>query len=160
MREALVKNGSATICGLRFAFNKERLKRAESQPILRQILVLLTETPDLKLEIQVHSDSSVRDICGRRLTHDRAQEIKRWLVTQGIAAELLAAQGYGETRPLARSDTSEAAPATAASSSSIARECLPAGRVQVPVGHRVMRAWHPRRLARLCLTKASGCTAR
>lgn len=101
LRDALAKDGHVAIYGIAFAINKADLRLAEAEPILRQILALLLENPALRLEIQVHSDDSFRNVYGRRPTQDRAQTIMRWLIAQGIAPARLIAKGYGETQPLA-----------------------------------------------------------
>jgi outer membrane protein OmpA-like peptidoglycan-associated protein len=106
LRSELASKGSVVVYGIAFEINKDRLRR-EAVPVLRQILTLLRETPDLKLEIQVHSDDSSRNVYGRRPTHNRAHEIMRWLISQGVDPARLTAQGYGETKPLVLNRTPE-----------------------------------------------------
>ncbi len=107
LREALGQKGRVTLYGVICELNKDSLRLPEAEPVLRQILTLLQETPALKLEIQVHTDDSFRDVWGRSPSRNRAQEIVRWLIFHGIAPARLVAQGYGESKPVASNLTPE-----------------------------------------------------
>lgn len=107
LREALAQKGQVIVYGILFELNKDYLRLPEAEPVLRQLLALLQGTPKLKLEIQVHTDDSFRNVWGRSPSRNRAQEIVRWLVTHGVAAARLVAQGYGESKPVASNRTPE-----------------------------------------------------
>lgn len=107
LRQALSQKGRVTLYGVIFELNKDSLRLPEAEPILRQILTLLQETPALKLEIQVHTDDSFRNVWGRSPSRNRAREIVRWLIVHGIAPARLVAQGYGESKPVASNLTPE-----------------------------------------------------
>jgi hypothetical protein len=62
LRAELARKGRLTVCGILFELNKDYLRLPEAEPVLRQILILLQNTPALKLAIQVHTDDSFRDI--------------------------------------------------------------------------------------------------
>ena len=106
LREALQKGG-ATIYGITFELNKAILRVPESEPILRQIVALLVQDAALKLEIQVHSDDSFKNIYSHSPTRNRAETLRRWLIQHGIEPSRLTAQGYGETVPVASNKTPE-----------------------------------------------------
>lgn len=42
-----------------------------------------------------------------KLSKDRALSVKDWLVSKGIEAKRLTAEGYGDTRPVASNKTKE-----------------------------------------------------
>jgi outer membrane protein OmpA-like peptidoglycan-associated protein len=107
LRAALAQTGRVTLYGIPFEINKDYLRLPEAEPVLRQILLLLQTSPDLKLEIQVHTDDSFRNVWGRSPSRNRAQELMRWLITHGIPAARLVAQGLGESRPVASNRTPE-----------------------------------------------------
>lgn len=107
LRETLAQKGQVTLYGLAFELNKDSLRLPEAEPVLKQILALLQETPALKIEIQVHTDDSFRNIWGRSPSRNRAQEIARWLIAHGTAPARLVAQGYGESKPVASNRTPE-----------------------------------------------------
>jgi outer membrane protein OmpA-like peptidoglycan-associated protein len=106
LQRALTDQGRAVIYGVVFELNKAQL-RSESWPILEEILKLLQDAPDLKIEIQVHSDDSFRHVYAIHPTERRAREIQAWLIHKGITPDRLAARGYGETKPVAPNRTVE-----------------------------------------------------
>jgi OmpA-OmpF porin, OOP family len=73
----------------------------EGHPVLGQIVVVLRDEPGLRLGIGVHSDTQGGAEFNLRITQERADAIRDWLVSQGIAAERIEATGYGEQRPVA-----------------------------------------------------------
>lgn len=105
LRDALQK-GAANIYGIMFELNKDVL-RPEALPVLQQILALLVADPALKLEVQVHSDDSFKNIYSHSPTQRRANTIVSWLVQHGIEARRLVARGYGENVPVASNKTPE-----------------------------------------------------
>ena len=107
LAQALAQQGRAVIYGLTFELNKARIRLDESQSILRQILRLLQDAPELNIEIQVHSDASFADHYAIDPTQARARTLENWLVTQGIAPTRLVARGYRNNQPLADNRTAE-----------------------------------------------------
>lgn len=63
----------------------------------------MTELPDLRLQIDVHTDDGIvtRGLYpdNLELSQAQAEAIAAYLVTKGIAANRLVAKGWGETRP-------------------------------------------------------------
>ena len=62
---------------------------------------MLEDNPSLKLEIQGHTDNVGDDVLNMRLSLERAESVRRYLIDHGIAADRLVARGYGESRPTA-----------------------------------------------------------
>jgi outer membrane protein OmpA-like peptidoglycan-associated protein len=73
----------------------------EGHPVLGQVVLVLRNDPALRLGIGVHSDGQGGGEFNLRITQERADAIREWLVGQGIAAERLEATGFGETHPVA-----------------------------------------------------------
>jgi outer membrane protein OmpA-like peptidoglycan-associated protein len=88
------------VYGIQFAFNKSTI-RADSEPVLQNVLGILNGRPDLKLEIQGHTDNIGSDEYNQKLSESRAASVVAWLTSKGIAPERLTAQGYGMTQPIA-----------------------------------------------------------
>lgn len=107
LAQALAQQGRAVIYGLTFEVNKAQIRPDESLSVLRQILRLLQDAPDLNIEIQVHSDDSFANHYAIEPTQARARTLVDWLVTQGIAPARLAARGYRNNQPLADNRTAE-----------------------------------------------------
>jgi len=100
----LKKNCHVALYGVLFDFNKSTLQAA-SDPVLQQILALLSKDAALKLEIQGHTDNVGNDGYNQTLSEARAHAVVTWLTQHGIAAARLTSKGYGKTRPVADNST-------------------------------------------------------
>lgn len=70
----------------------------ESQPALWDLFQIMLDNPNLKIEIQGHICCIAKD--HRNLSTDRAKQIKRFLVYQGIAQHRIQTKGFGVSQPL------------------------------------------------------------
>jgi outer membrane protein OmpA-like peptidoglycan-associated protein len=61
----------------------------------------------LVIEIQGHADERADDDFNMRLTQDRAEAVRLYLIGKGVAGDRLVARGYGETRPLCHAHNEE-----------------------------------------------------
>lgn len=86
-----------------FDFNSAKLKQ-ESSDELNRLKQFMLSNPDTNIEIAGHTDSVGPKAYNKDLSQRRAQAIVGYLVSEGIAAERLVAQGYGEEDPLASND--------------------------------------------------------
>ncbi len=89
-----------------FDFNKSTIK-PESEPELGRLVKLLTDVPELKIEISGHTDSKGEDAYNQKLSEARAQSVTNYLVEKGIVVDRLTYKGYGESQPIASNDTDE-----------------------------------------------------
>jgi OOP family OmpA-OmpF porin len=72
----------------------------ESETELSQLGSALERYPDVKLEIQGHTDTRGSASSNMRLSQARADAVRSWLLTHNnIRSENLTAKGYGETQP-------------------------------------------------------------
>lgn len=83
---------------------KAELKTSSYQT-LNELVDILTEFPDIKIEIDGHTDAQGDAETNMQLSEDRAHSVYDYLVAQGIAAERLAYKGYGSTMPVATNET-------------------------------------------------------
>ena len=67
----------------------------------------LKERGDVKVEIAGHTDSRGSDEYNMNLSQQRAEAVRNYLISKGIAAERLFAKGYGESQPVADNETDE-----------------------------------------------------
>ena len=72
---------------------------------LNDVVELLRQAPRMRIEIQGHTDSRGTYRHNLRLSNVRAQAVKQYLMSQGIAAKRLVATGYGPNRPMGSNDT-------------------------------------------------------
>jgi len=83
-----------------FETNSATLTTA-SRPVLDQVATGMKKYPRLKVEVQGHTDSSGADSYNMKLSQQRADAVRDYLISQGVAAGQLTAKGYGETQPVA-----------------------------------------------------------
>jgi OOP family OmpA-OmpF porin len=103
----IAETGSASLPDSLFDEGSATL-REESRKILASVGELLQSDASLKIEIQVHTDDAGGAATNLRLSRSRAAALKSYLVDNlGIAPERLAANGLGQTRPVASNATEE-----------------------------------------------------
>jgi outer membrane protein OmpA-like peptidoglycan-associated protein len=78
-----------------------------SEPELRKLVDFLAENPDLKVEVQGHTDNTGRAENNLGLSEKRARSVVVFLVSRGINRERLQWAGYGEDRPVATNETED-----------------------------------------------------
>ena len=81
--------------------------KSESKVELNKVYNLLTDNPDLKIEISGHTDSVGTDSYNKELSNNRARSVYNYLVEKGIRAGRLEFKGYGEKQPIAPNETEE-----------------------------------------------------
>jgi outer membrane protein OmpA-like peptidoglycan-associated protein len=84
---------------LQFAGGKASLPEGELES-LERIARLLTDFPKLTVRIEGHTDSAGSDESNLALSQARADAVRQALAERGIAAERMATEGLGETRPI------------------------------------------------------------
>jgi outer membrane protein OmpA-like peptidoglycan-associated protein len=84
---------------INFAFNSAAIPR-ENQPQLDRIVQLMHEVPTLALSIEGHTDAVGSVDYNLDLSRQRALSVARYLVSQGVDPERLAAVGKGKSEPL------------------------------------------------------------
>lgn len=70
-----------------------------SHALLRAVAKILRRYPKVSLEVQGHTDSGGDPARNLALSQQRADSVRAFLIKEGIAAERLAARGYGATQP-------------------------------------------------------------
>ena len=72
--------------------------REDAANELEKILSVLQQSPNMKIDIRSHTDARATAAYNLKLSENRAQSTRNWLINQGIAAERLTAKGYGESK--------------------------------------------------------------
>lgn len=80
-----------------FDLNKATL-RAESTAELQRLVTLMNDVPTLKIELGGHTDSQGSDSYNLQLSKNRAKAVVDYLTKNGISADRLKWEGYGETQ--------------------------------------------------------------
>jgi outer membrane protein OmpA-like peptidoglycan-associated protein len=89
-----------------FDFNKYTLKPAARERLARVSGIVLAY-PDLKLEIEGHTDSVGTEEYNQTLSEKRAATVRDYLVGSGVSIDNVTARGLGKSDPVA--DNSSAA---------------------------------------------------
>ena len=89
-----------------FGVNKSDI-RSEAYPQLNEAVKILNENPEMRVEIQGHTDNTGSEAYNQTLSEKRAVAIKAYLVKEGIDADRLEEKGYGESVPIASNDSEE-----------------------------------------------------
>lgn len=87
-----------------FDTNKATIKPV-SFPLLNQVAQALKDNPNIKVEVQGHTDSRGNDAFNLRLSQNRAESVRTYLINQGIAPDRMTARGYGENVMIADNRT-------------------------------------------------------
>ena len=73
---------------------------------LAKISGIVLAHPSLSLEAEGHTDSVGSESSNLRLSENRANSVREFLIGQGIAASSIGSRGFGEDQPVSTNDTS------------------------------------------------------
>jgi outer membrane protein OmpA-like peptidoglycan-associated protein len=74
--------------------------RHESIGFIRELARFLQQNPSVVLRIDGHTDSDGSATANMTLSHERAEEVKRLLISSGIEEQRISTKGYGSTKPV------------------------------------------------------------
>lgn len=95
---------AAVLRGVNFEFNSATLTY-NAETILDRTARTLLDSPGFDVLITGHTDSKGSDSYNMQLSKERAQSVRRYLVSKGVDGARLEFRGYGETKPVASNDT-------------------------------------------------------
>lgn len=81
-----------------YAFDSAELT-PESTQSLDELVALLSENPNITIELSSHCDYRGNDAYNMRLSQRRAESVVRYLIAAGIKEDRLTPVGYGENQP-------------------------------------------------------------
>ncbi|MEY2760439.1 MAG: hypothetical protein RLZZ96_339 [Bacteroidota bacterium] len=102
----LVKGSTATVNNLFFDLGKATLK-PESEPELKRIQQVMKENMALVIEISGHTDNTGSDEINNKLSLERANAVKDYLLNGNIDSSRIRTKGYGKSKPKADNSTEE-----------------------------------------------------
>ena len=106
MLAALDKDGFIALHGILFDTGKGTIK-PESEPLLAEIVKLLTENPELRLSVEGHTDNVGKPKDNQVLSQKRADSVKKYLTGKGIDAKRLETKGWGDSKPVGDNRTED-----------------------------------------------------
>jgi len=87
-----------------FATNRTNIQR-KSFKVLDAAALVLKNHPEMRIEIEGHTDDRGSDAFNLKLSEGRAASVKKYFIKKGVPAERLASKGYGESQPIADNKT-------------------------------------------------------
>jgi outer membrane protein OmpA-like peptidoglycan-associated protein len=114
---SIVKNNMPTVVGnsseskwaligINFEFNKATLT-PESLPILANTAEILLTNPDINVEIEGNTDNIGSKHYNMELSIRRADVVKDYLISKGVAAGRITTKGMGKDNPVVSNKTAE-----------------------------------------------------
>ncbi len=101
--DALTVGVSSVLRNIYFDFNKSTFTQ-DSYTELNKLEKLLSQNPNIKVEIAGHTDKVGAIIYNKDLSQRRADAVVKYLKKKGIDPRRLEAEGFGMTKPLASND--------------------------------------------------------
>ena len=99
VKKELVEKVNYAAKKIQFTYAKAVLLPS-SYVVLNEVVEILKQNPDLKLSIEGHSSSDGQYDVNMRLSQQRADNVKKYLISKGIDASRLNSNGFGPNQPL------------------------------------------------------------
>ena len=80
---------------------------AESYEQLNGLLKMLKDDPQMKIVVEGHTDNVGDPTQNKRLSLERAFNVREYLISKGIAGNRIQFKGYGDTKPVADNSSEE-----------------------------------------------------
>ncbi len=90
--------------GINFDIDKATIT-PQSMGTLNMIVKLMQDNPDVKFEVDGHTDNTGTPAHNLVLSQQRAAAVTAQLTTMGIDASRLSSKGFGDTKPIADNST-------------------------------------------------------
>jgi outer membrane protein OmpA-like peptidoglycan-associated protein len=99
-----LKKFTGVVEGIYFDVGKATI-RNQSTPKLEGAANVLKEFPSISMEISGHTSSEGDPAFNQKLSQDRADAVKQWLVEKGIPSQRIKTRGAGPDEPIANNKT-------------------------------------------------------
>ncbi|MBZ5715716.1 OmpA family protein [Nannocystis pusilla] len=90
-----------------FASGKSELLPTAASRLTQVAEALVAGDPDATFVVEGHTDSSGNEDFNQKLSEARAQAVRDFLVSRGVAADRIQARGVGEAQPVADNSSAE-----------------------------------------------------
>jgi outer membrane protein OmpA-like peptidoglycan-associated protein len=101
-----IKRGRVILLGVRFPAGSPAINPA-SYLVLDEVVASLVDWPQVMIEIQGHTDRTGTEEEKLRLSQERAEAVREYLINRGIAPHRLTAVGKGWSDPIADDRTAQ-----------------------------------------------------
>lgn len=97
--EPMVIDKPVRLDNINYAFNSWEIT-SRSSGILDGLVKILTDNPEIDVEIASHTDTRGDQDINKYVSQQRAQAVVRYLILKGVNPRRLSSKGYGKERPL------------------------------------------------------------
>ncbi len=102
-----IEKGAAVILKNIFFDSNSDLLKKESEIELDKFVFLLNENPNLKIQVNGHTDNIGKKEDNQKLSLSRANAVVKYFVSKGIKLTRLTTMGFGDTKPIADNNTEQ-----------------------------------------------------
>ncbi len=81
--------------------------KTDTQISLAKVSGILQAYPGLKLQVEGYTDSVGSDDYNQKLSENRADAVKDFLISQGVQTDNISSTGYGKAKPVADNNTAQ-----------------------------------------------------
>ncbi|GGF04455.1 hypothetical protein GCM10011383_14430 [Hymenobacter cavernae] len=78
--------------------------RENSYPELQRLIRILKDYPTVEIKLEGHTDNQGDPALNLKLSQDRVNEVKKYLVQHGIPSNRITTEGFGGTKPIASNE--------------------------------------------------------
>jgi outer membrane protein OmpA-like peptidoglycan-associated protein len=103
---AVIREEVITTNKIHFAYDKYEIKPS-SHTVLDEIIATIQSKRVVEVRVEGHTDSRGTDAYNQKLSENRANSVRNYMVGHGIPAEKIGAVGMGESKPIADNATKE-----------------------------------------------------
>ncbi|MCB5269553.1 MAG: OmpA family protein [Candidatus Cloacimonadaceae bacterium] len=104
LRNRISMEQNFTLSGVQFEIGSAKLT-AEAQNTLDEVAKAMENSPSTRVEIHGHTDNTGSLELNNRLSLQRADSVKEYLVSKGVAEYRMSTKGFGPAKPIATNDT-------------------------------------------------------
>jgi len=97
---------SITLEGVLFETGKSTIT-PQTEVVLRTVAEALVANPDIRGVVAGHTDNTGSAKLNQRLSEARAEAVRQYFITHGVALDRMTAVGYGSSKPVASNKTAE-----------------------------------------------------
>jgi OOP family OmpA-OmpF porin len=103
-KKIISKDGFSTLADVNFDLNQSTLK-TNFTTLLNEVVYLLKQESSTKILIDGHTDITGEENFNTKLALQRAESVKKFLESKGIASDRILIGSFGETKPKYSNDT-------------------------------------------------------
>ena len=101
--EPLTKGNTIELQHVLFEQGKPVLVQG-SEKELDLVVEMMQEHPEIQIFLAGHTDNQGKAALNLKLSYDRVETVKKYLVSNGIDEDRISGQGFGGTKPIASND--------------------------------------------------------